>query len=352
MPISPLERVETFCRSHNLQIPILMAPMANACPVSLSIAVANAGGMGACGCYMMRPEQIKNWVKKVRSGSNGVFQLNLWIPDPDPVRDAQNEAELRDFLGQWGPEVKPEDSEASQINFEEQCEVILTLGPSVISSIMGIYPAPFVARAKNEGIKWFATVTSVTEALAAEAAGADVIVAQGVEAGGHRGSFNMDEVSRSLVGLFSLLPAVVDAVKIPVVATGGIGDARGIAAALLLGASAVQIGTGLLRTPEARIAAPWANAIRSALPEDTVHTRAFSGRLGRSIRTAYTEAAEKGPKPAPYPIQRHLTKAMRDSAVDIDTMQAWAGQSAGLARAEPATELVRELWKTTKKLLT
>ena len=351
MPISPLEKAETFCTSHNLQIPILMAPMANACPASLSIAVTNAGGMGACGCYMMRPEQIKNWVQTVRSGSNGVFQLNLWIPDPDPIRDLKNEAELRDFLGRWGPKVNPRDAEASKIDFDEQCEAIIALGPSVISSIMGIYPAPFVARLKNQGIKWFATVTSVTEALAAEAAGADVIVAQGVEAGGHRGSFNTDDVSRSLVGLFSLLPAVVDAVKIPVVAAGGIGDARGIAAALLLGASAVQIGTGLLRTPEARIAAPWANAIGSALPEDTVPTRAFSGRLGRSIRTAYTEAAEKGPKPAPFPIQRNLTKAMRESATDIDTMQAWAGQSAGLARAESATELVSELWKTAKKLL-
>ena len=351
MPISPLERVETFCRSHNIQIPILMAPMANACPASLSIAVANAGGMGACGCYMMRPEQIKNWVQTMRSGSNGVFQLNLWIPDTDPVRDAKNEAALRDFLGKWGPEVNSKDTEAAQINFEEQCEATIALGPSVISSIMGIYPAPFVARLKNQGIKWFATVTSVTEALAAEAAGADVIVAQGVEAGGHRGSFNAEDVSRSLVGLFSLLPAVVDSVKVPVVATGGISDARGIAAALFLGASAVQIGTGLLRTPEAKIASPWANAIGSALPEDTVTTRAFSGRLGRSIRTAYTKAAEKGPKPAPYPIQRNLTKAMRDNAINIDTMQAWAGQSAGLARAEPATELVSDLWKTAKKLM-
>ena len=351
MSTSPLKRVDAFCKSHNLQIPILMAPMAGACPASLSIAVANAGGMGACGCLMMRPEQIKNWVQTMRLGSNGVFQLNLWIPDPDPVRDAKNEAELRDFLGRWGPEVNLKDAEASQIDFYKQCEAMIALGPSVISSIMGIYPAPFIARLKNQGIKWFATVTSVTEALAAEAAGADVIVAQGVEAGGHRGSFNSEDVSRSLVGLFSLLPAVVDAVKIPVVATGGIGDARGIAAALLLGASAVQIGTGLLRTPESGITSAWANAIGSALPEDTVPTRAFSGRLGRSIRTAYTEAAEKGPKPAPYPIQRNLTKAMRDSAIDIDTMQAWAGQSAGLARAEPATELVRELWTTAKKLL-
>ncbi|WP_342071650.1 NAD(P)H-dependent flavin oxidoreductase [Yoonia algicola] len=139
--------------------------------------------------------------------------------------------------------------------------------------------------------------------------------------------------------------------NVPVVATGGIADARGVAAALLLGASAVQIGTGLLRTPEAGIASPWADGIGAALPEDTVPTRAFSGRLGRSIRTAYTEAAERGPTPAPYPIQRNITKAMRAGAIEIDKMQAWAGQSAKLARAEPATELIANLWSEAEELL-
>jgi nitronate monooxygenase len=204
---------------------------------------------------------------------------------------------------------------------------------------------------KEHGVKWFATVTTVTEALAAESAGADAIVAQGMEAGGHRGSFNADDAARSLVGLFALLPAVVDAVHVPVVATGGIADARGIAAALVLGASAVQIGTGLLRAPEADIAPAWAEAIGAALPEGTVPTRAFSGRLGRSIRTAYTEAAEEGPRPAPYPIQRNLTKAMRGAATGIETMQAWAGQSARLARAEPAAELVAGLWDEAQDIL-
>jgi nitronate monooxygenase len=216
---------------------------------------------------------------------------------------------------------------------------------------MGVYPAPFVARMHERGVKWFATVTTVAEARAAEAAGADVIVAQGMEAGGHRGSFHAEDASRAMVGLFALLPAVVDAVKVPVVATGGIADARGIAAALMLGASAVQIGTGLLRTPEAGIAAPWADAIGAAMPEGTVPTRAFSGRLGRSIRTAYTDAAAKGPDPAPYPIQRNITKAMRTSATKIDTMQAWAGQSANMASAEPAAELVTGLWAAAKEFL-
>ena len=351
MSSNPLDRVVAFCEAYGLQLPILMAPMAGACPAPLSIAVANGGGMGACGCLLMQPEQIISWTQQMRASSNGPFQLNVWIPDPEPVRNMNHEAEVRAFLGQWGPKVSLEDTEAPSVDFGAQCDAMLAVGPHVISSIMGIYSAPFVARMKERGVKWFATVTSVREALAAEAAGADVIIAQGIEAGGHRGSFNTEDVSRSLVGLFALLPAVVDAVKVPVVATGGIADARGVAAAVLLGASAVQIGTGLLRTPEAGIASPWADAIGTALPEDTVPTRAFSGRLGRSIRTAYIEAAEKGPIPSPYPIQRNITKAMRASATDIDRMQAWAGQSAGLTRAEPAAELISDLWSTAKRLL-
>jgi nitronate monooxygenase len=154
-----------------------------------------------------------------------------------------------------------------------------------------------------------------------------------------------------------LLPAVVDAVKIPVVATGGIADGRGVAAALVLGASAVQIGTALLRAPEAGTAPAWADAIGRARPEGTIATRAFSGRLGRSIRTAYAEAAATpdAPEPAPYPVQRGLTGPMRAEAAragDIDRMQAWAGQSAGLARAEPAGEIVTRLWAEAQALLT
>jgi nitronate monooxygenase len=221
---------------------------------------------------------------------------------------------------------------------------------------MGLYPPDFIKKMKARNIKWFATVTTVTEALAAEAAGADVLVAQGMEAGGHRGAFDASKAETSLVGLFSLLPAVVDAVKLPVIATGGIADARGISAALLLGASAVQIGTGLLRTPEAGLPSAWANAIGETAPEQTIATRAFSGRLGRSIRTGYADAASsrKAPIPAPYPIQRNLTQAMRAQATQngsIDHMQAWAGQSAKLAPKEPAEQVVTRLWRQTCDLL-
>ena len=156
---------------------------------------------------------------------------------------------------------------------------------------MGLYPPEFVTKLKRAGITWFANISTVAEARAAEDAGADVVVAQGMEAGGHRGCFEAAEAERQQVGLFALLPAVVDAVKIPVVATGGIADGRGVAAALLLGASAAQIGTGLLRCPEAKLHPAWADALSRAAPEDTMVSRVFSGRAGRSIATDYVRAA-------------------------------------------------------------
>lgn len=349
-------RAKSFCESFNLRAPIVMAPMAGACPASLAIAVANAGGLGGCGTLLMQPDAIRQWAAEVRAKTNGAFQLNLWIPDPPPRRDAAVEDAVRNFLTQWGPEVAREAGNVTLPDFAAQCEALLEVGPPIISSIMGLYPDAFVARMKRKGIRWFANATTVTEAKAAESAGADIIVAQGMEAGGHRGAFEAANAEARMVGLFSLLPAVVDAVKIPVVATGGIADGRGVAAALLLGASAVQVGTAFLRTPEAKIALGWADAIGRAAPEDTTVTRAFSGRPGRSIATAYVRAAaaSSAPPPAPYPVQRGLTAAMRSAAVknnDAERMQMWAGQSAGLTKALPAADVVRALWDNAQELL-
>jgi nitronate monooxygenase len=351
-----IERAKSFCDAYNLRTPILLAPMAGACPPALSIAIANAGGLGACGAFLMQPDAIEAWVSEVRAGSNGGFQLNLWIPDPEPERDERREQAVRAFLRKWGPDVPAATGNVRAPDFNAQCEVMLEVGPPIISSIMGLYPPPFVDRMKTQGIRWFATVTTVAEAKAAEDAGADVIVAQGMEAGGHRGSFDAAEAEKRMVGLLSLLPAVVDAVNVPAVATGGIADARGIAAALVLGASAVQIGTGFLRCPEAKLPSAWDNALGRTFPEDTLVTRAFSGRSGRSIANAYARnaTAPEAPIPAPYPVQRGLTRAMRDSAAknnDIDRMQAWAGQSARLASTRPASEVVNELWQGAQDLL-
>lgn len=350
------ERTKSFCARFGLEVPILLAPMAGSCPPSLSIAVANAGGLGACGVLVMKPDEITAWAQEVRAGSNGGVQLNTWIPDPEPVRDEAHEAQLRTFLAQWGPPVAREAGDVVPPDFAAQCDAMLAASPAIISSIMGVYPPSFVARMKERGIAWCAAVTTVAEARLAEDAGADVIVAQGSEAGGHRGAFRAADAERRQVGLFSLLPAVVDAVRVPVVAAGGIADPRGVAAALMLGASAVQIGTAFLRCPEAKIAPAWADAIGETAPEDTMLTRAFSGRTARAIATDYARAAAvpDAPAPAPYPVQRGLTTPMRiaaHKAGDPQRMQMWSGQSGAMARAEPAGDVVRRLWDGARALL-
>ena len=204
--------------------------------------------LGACGVLLMPPNEIKAWSDEVRVQSNGIFQLNIWIPDPLPRRDPAHEASVRTFLEQWGPSVPPEAGDATPPDFEAQCEAMLAAGPPIISSVMGLYPADFVAELKRRNIAWFANVSTVAEARAAEGVGADVIVAQGAEAGGHRGAF---DAAAAVVANGGLVLTTAGhrrsaVLEVPVVGTGGIADGRGVAAALVLGASAAQIGTGFL----------------------------------------------------------------------------------------------------------
>lgn len=350
------ERARAFCAKYSLECPILMAPMAGASPAGLASAVANAGGMGALGALMTPPAGIRKWVQEFRSQSSGPLQINLWIPEREVSRDAQAEAAVRKFLEGWGPPVPEKAGETSLPDFAAQCDALIEVKPAVVSSIMGVYPPAFVTRLRQQGIAWFATATTLDEAKAARDAGADAIIAQGSEAGGHRGSFDQAAAERHSTGLIALVPRLADHIDLPIIATGGIGDGRGVAAALMLGASAAMIGTAFLRCPEAQTHPAWANALENLEPEKTALTRAFTGRLGRSIETDYVRAfaAPGAPRPAAYPVQRGLTAPMKQAgaaAGDHHRMQVWAGQSAALARAIPAGDLVRQIWAQAQELL-
>jgi len=347
------ERAGSFCARFGLRAPIVMAPMGGASPPGLAAAVANGGGMGAMGANTSDPAAIAAWVAAFRAQSNGAFQLNLFIPDPPPARDPAAEVLVRDVLARFGPPVPATAGDTPIQDFDAQLAALLAARPQVVNSIMGLFPAPAVAEMKRLGIAWFACATTLAEARAAEAAGADAIVAQGFEAGGHRGSFSPEAAEAQLIGLMALIPRLADHIGIPIIAAGGIADARGIAAALTLGASAVTIGTGLLRTPEAAIHPGWSAALAGLEPEATVLTRWISGRLARVVATDYVRETA-GLPPAPFPVQRGLTLPMREAAAkagNAQRMPLWAGQSAALAQPTQAADLVRQLWHEAQTLL-
>jgi nitronate monooxygenase len=346
-----------FCDQFGLRLPILQAPMAGSSPPELAIAVAEAGGMGASGALQDSPERIAEWARQFRVKSRGAFQINIWVPEDsklDPQERRERVHAVSQFLRRFGAPPELDEPGQPPLIFSEQCRAMLAAQPTAISSIMGLFPREFVTSMRERGIAWFCCATSLAEALAAEEAGADAIVAQGMEAGGHRGTFDQNEAERTQVGLFSLLPWFADHLRIPIIATGGIADRRGVAAALSLGASAVQVGTALLRSPEAGISREWSEALNGLAPEDTVTTRAYTGRLARAASTAYLAAwtMPDAPRPAPFPDQLGLvTRWRKGNPEGLDKANYWAGQSAALATTDPAGEIVSRMWRDAQDLL-
>ena len=352
--VTARQRAGEFCDRFGLRVPIVQAPMAGSSPPALAIAVADGGGMGATGVLRDSPSRIAEWVEQFRAATSGAFQLNIWIPDVTPGDAGERQSgieQAREFLARFGP---PGEAVGSFPDYEEQCEAMLAARPTVISSIMGLFEADYVRRLHEQDIAWFACATTLEEALAAQEAGADAIVAQGMEAGGHRGTFDQEAAERTDVGLFALLPWFADHLQVPIVATGGIADGRGLAAALTLGASAVQVGTALLRCPETSISKQWAARLHGLAPEATITTRAYTGRLARAAATPYLAAwTEPGaPRPAPFPEQMRLTGQWRQGPPNgVDRENHWAGQGAALATEEPAGQVVARMWRDASDLL-
>ena len=317
-------------------------------PPALIAAVSNAGGLGSLGAAYLSPDEIRAQVAEIRRLTDRPFAVNLFTggrgpadaPDPEPMLDVL--ARFHTELGLPAPQLPPEQPDPTP----EQLEAVIELRVPVFSFVFGIPDRAAIAELKRLGTLVVGGATTVGEARMVEEAGADAVVAQGSEAGGHRATFAAP-FEAAMVGTVALVPQVVDAVRIPVIAAGGIMDGRGIAAALALGAAAVQMGTAFLGADEATLAPGFLRALAEADDVSTVVTRAFSGRHARGIRNAFVEQTEgAGVAPLPFPLQNALTRPMRNAAVRQDRTDAismWAGQAARLVRRAPAADIVRRL---------
>lgn len=333
--------------------PIIQGPFGGGLSsIPLTVAVSNAGALGSYGANHLDPDQISSLVSELKRRTSHAFNVNLWVPLPgeaevtlDEVELAREVDRLRPYLDELGvppPAYRPTYGQS----FDRQVAALIDARPPVFSFIFGVPPAAVLDEARRRGIVTVGTATTVDEAVALEAAGVDVIVASGSDAGGHRGAF-LAPVAESLVGTFSLVPQVVDAVTVPVVAAGGIADRRGVAAALALGADGVQIGTGFLMTTESVASAAHKRALAGPGARITVLTSAFSGRPARAIPNRFSrELAALERDLPPYPIQSALTSGIRSAAAErglADYLNLWAGQAARLARPRTAQDYLDEL---------
>ena len=336
-------------RSLGIDEPIVLGPFGGLSSSELTIAVSDAGGLGSFGLYGYTPERIRETVDELRARTDRPFAVNLWIPTGDEVTPAQ--IDLEPYLAALAPLYEavglavPPRPASFLPSFDDQVAAVLDAGAPVLSLVYGVPSAELVAHARDRGVRVIGTATTVAEAVALDAAGVDAIVASGAEAAGHRVSF-LEPAERSLVGTISLVPQVVDAVRAPVIAAGGIADRRGVAAAFALGAAGVQLGTAFLRTRQSAATSAHRRAIAAARDTDTVLTRAMSGRLARGIPNIAMRAIEASGLIAPFPAQNWLTGIFRAEATrrdDGELVSLWAGQSAGLSTRQDAGDVFREL---------
>jgi nitronate monooxygenase len=343
-----MARNPTFLADLGVTYPIIQAPMAGSNTPELVAAVSNAGGLGIYGAAYQTPEQISATVADIRALTDRPFGVNLFAGgrdaggDGDPAQALRILARVHAELGLEPPVL----SARGPDRFAAQLDAVLAANVPIFTFTFGIPGAAALAELKRRGVVVIGTATTVGEARALEAAGVDAVVAQGSEAGGHRGTFAA-LFEAAMIGTMALVPQVVDAVGVPVIASGGIMDGRGIVAAEALGASAVQLGTAFLACPETTIPPSYKRALPATEAEQTAITRAFSGRPARGIENEFMRAW-RGAEDAilPFPDQNAATRPLRNAAAAADDprfLSLWAGQGAKLARELPAAEVVRAL---------
>ncbi|MFD3729284.1 NAD(P)H-dependent flavin oxidoreductase [Streptomyces sp. NPDC058671] len=342
-----------------IEHPIVQGPFGGGLSsVALTAAVSEGGGLGSYGAHILTPTAITELVTTLKAATSRPFAVNLWVPLegersalPDNAVLTAHVERLRPYYNELGAAAPAYEEVQALPDFDDQIDALLAAAPPVISFVMGIPPRRVVDEARRKGIALIGTATTVEEAVALDDAGLDAIVASGSDAGGHRGAF-LAPVRESLVGTFSLVPQIADAVTAPVIAAGGIADSRGIRAALTLGADAVQIGTAFLATRESGASDAHKRQLGTPAARTTVLTRLFSGRTARGIPNRFVRdmAAYEDAVP-PYPIQNALMQPIRRAAAAQgrpEYVNLWAGQAAALAgddlgAREYLAHLVKEL---------
>lgn len=349
-----MARRTALTRLLGIDHPLVQAPMAGAATPELAAAVSGAGGLGSLGSAALSPAEIVRQARAVRAVTDRPFNVNFFCHEP-PALEADAAARARELARPRYAELglgEPPEPSIPPLAFDEaRLAALLEIRPAVVSFHFGL-PGPAALDAIREaGCVVLSSATTVAEAEQLAERGADAVIAQGAEAGGHRGSFLVDG-DDGPVGTLALVPQVVDAVDVPVVAAGGIADGRGLAAALALGAGGAQVGTAFLTCPEAAIHPLYREALRAARAEATTITRAFSGRPARALRNRAVE--EFRGDPLPYPAQLSLSAALGAAAAERGSaafLSMWAGQAAPLAREAPAGEVVRAIVREADRIL-